>query len=231
MFFGLFSLTKNKPTTPLKGFTMRVLSAVIARLEETAAAPEWFTKMSKEKQKKYAQLHPGSKVAKTGARPSLYPASGGSFDNLVSRVWGGDKTVLNHPDIAKVKNNEGNTPLHYAARHFKEALNHPDVAKVKNDRGSTPLHHAAYYFKDALKHPDVSKVKNDVGDTPLHHAAHAFKEAIKHPDVSKVKNTWGNTPLHEAAGEFKEALNHPDADKVKNKRGMTPSRLAARSLK
>lgn len=40
--------------------TMKILSSVTARLAntETATAPDWFTKLSKEKQQEYIKLHP-----------------------------------------------------------------------------------------------------------------------------------------------------------------------------
>lgn len=85
---------------------------------------------------------------------------------LLQRAINRDVTVLQDPNVSKVKNEEGYTPLHYAAMYFEEAVNHPDSSKVKNKWGNTPLHHAAERFEAAIYHPDFDKVKNNYGDTP-----------------------------------------------------------------
>ena len=49
---------------------------------------------------------------------------------------------------------------------------HPDASKVKNNNGNTPLHILPYKTKNTstlesiLQHPDSSKVKNNDGETP-----------------------------------------------------------------
>ena len=49
------------------------------------------------------------------------------------------KEILKHPDVSKVRNNWGNTPLHWLARDgIKKAWFHPDFNKIENDDGETP---------------------------------------------------------------------------------------------
>ncbi len=88
------------------------------------------------------------------------------INSLFARANKGDVTVLQDPNVSKVKNLYGETPLHWATEKLVGALQHPDVAKVKDISGNTPLHWAARNFKEVLQHPDVSKVKNAWGKTP-----------------------------------------------------------------
>jgi len=49
------------------------------------------------------------------------------------------RETLKHPDVAKVKNNSGQTPLHELANQgVVAALDHPDANKVKDKKGRTP---------------------------------------------------------------------------------------------
>ena len=75
-------------------------------------------------------------------------------------------------------------------------LSDPGVSKLKDFNGDTPLHWLAYGgVKEVLKHPDVSKVKNKYGETPLHELANrGVKEVWSHPDFDKVKDNYGETP-------------------------------------
>jgi len=76
------------------------------------------------------------------------------------------KFLLKHEDVSKLKNKRGETPLHLAAWHHKEAISHPHASTVKDDDKVTPLHIAAIYHPDASKHPDYTKVKDNRGLTP-----------------------------------------------------------------
>ena len=123
---------------------------------------------------------------------------------------------------------KGNTQLHkeITRSDSKFLLKHEDVSKLKNKRGETPLHLAAWHHKEAISHPHASTVKDDDKVTPLHNAAEPFKEVLNHPDVSKVKDSDGVTPLHIAAIYHPDASKHPDYTKVKDNRGLTPKDFA-----
>ncbi len=143
------------------------------------------------------------------------------------------------------KNGEGETPLHYAARHNEN----PDVINIllkagadinaRNDNDVTPLHYAAYNDEN----PDVINTllnagadinaRDGYGGTPLHHAAYNNEN----PDVINAllnagtninaRNNNDATPLHYAA-----ANNNPDVINIllnagadinaRNKDGETP---------
>lgn len=64
-------------------------------------------------------------------------------DNLFYRAEKGDVTILKDRNVARIKDHEGNTPLHYLAAITPEALSHHEAAYVRNDNGETPLHTAA----------------------------------------------------------------------------------------
>jgi len=117
-----------------------------------------------------------------------------------------NKSILNHPDVAKMKNREGYTPLHIAAKYHPEVSKHPEASKVVDKSGATPLHHAAEWYHEVLTHPDVAKVKDNNGNTPLHIAAFHHPEASKHPDFAKVKNNNGMTPKDHA--DQMKAIHH-----------------------
>ncbi len=130
------------------------------------------------------------------------------------------QTLLkNKPDLVFSKNDNGQTPLHYAAQE-----GHKDVVEVllidkadvnaKDKVGCTPLHVAAYRgHKDVVEvllayKADVN-AKDNNGFTPLHFAA-----GIGHKDVVEVLLAYkadvnandnnGHTPLAWAAREGHE---------------------------
>ena len=89
-----------------------------------------------------------------------------TYDQLISRVNRGDKSILNDPAVSKVKNGIGNTPLHWAALKWEDALKHPDISRVQNNFGDTPLHWAASRWESAAYHQEVRKVRNHQGELP-----------------------------------------------------------------
>lgn len=92
-----------------------------------------------------------------------------SKEELFERAGKEDISILSDPNVSKVRDNGGDTPLHYLAWREKiEILKHPDVAKVKNNYGQIPLHWLASAGKiEVLKHPDVDIVKDNRGITPF----------------------------------------------------------------
>jgi len=80
-----------------------------------------------------------------------------------------------------------------------EVLKSDLVNKVKDNDGETPLHILAHRgVKEVLDHPSVDLVKDDDGNTPLHFlACDGVKEVLDHPSVDQVKNRYGWTPLQE----------------------------------
>ena len=95
------------------------------------------------------------------------------MDQLTDKqIWAkaksGDSSILSDPRVSTLKNEYGETPLHYLAhKGVKEILKHPDVSKVKDEDGWTPLHKlASRGVKEAWSHPDFDKIKNNRGKTP-----------------------------------------------------------------
>ena len=111
------------------------------------------------------------------------------------------------------KDQNGKTPLHYAAYRGRTIIaelliaNGADV-NVKDGGGDTPLHYAALFRrKEIAKDADVN-AKGVAGQTPLYHAE--TKEIIelliaKGADVN-AKEQDGYTPLHLARRGHKEIV-------------------------
>ncbi len=106
--------------------------------------------------------------------------------------------VLNSDLVDKVKDNDGETPLHELAWNgIKDVLDYPSVDQVKDNYSKTPLHILAWNgVKEVLNHPSVDKVKNQNGDTPLHILA--YRGYLTQEDLKKrfpwykkeIKNIW-----------------------------------------
>lgn len=146
----------------------------------------------------------------------------------------GNTDILHHPEVAKIKNEIGNTPLHVLAGKTlndldaNKILEHQDVAKIKNDDGNTPLHYLANNINPSvLTHPDVAKIKNKDGDTPLHFwaanddrdADEVSQDILKHPHLKAVKNNKGKTPADILLeGRDRDFMNHPSVAKLRPQR-------------
>ena len=64
-----------------------------------------------------------------------------TLDNIFNEAIKGNRKVLKSPLVDKVKDNYGNTPLHWLTENgVKEVLEHPSVDQVKDKWGNTPLH-------------------------------------------------------------------------------------------
>ncbi len=75
-------------------------------------------------------------------------------DNIWDETERCNLEVLKNDLVNKVKDNYGNTPLHFLAMEgVKDVLSHPSVDKVKDRRGQTPLHILAY--KNCLTKKDL----------------------------------------------------------------------------
>jgi ankyrin repeat protein len=91
---------------------------------------------------------------------------------------------------------------------LKSFLNNPNVSKLKNHSGSTPLHSLAFRLgnmrgakidasavRTAMKHPGFTKLKDNEGYTPLHLLAmNGSKIALEHPAAKTLKDKEGKTP-------------------------------------
>jgi hypothetical protein len=146
---------------------------------------------------------------------------------------------------ANVKNEIGQTPLHYASygdgRKMVEMLLKAGSEKMLQDKqGDTPLHLAAYAgsieaVKALLESGATPGVRNKRGETPLHFAVLA-KEAVKALLESGAnlgdKTEYGQTPLHYAVQSMKvdviEVLINSKAVHDRDNRGRTPLYVAAR---
>lgn len=172
----------------------------------------------------------------------------------------------NNPEVAALlldrgadiesEDEDGSTPLHYAAR-LKASqemvallLDRGADIKARDDSGGTPLHYAAGFNHKERSNNDKEiaallldrganiDAEDDDGNTALHHAA-GFndKEMVallldRGADVA-AENEDGNTPLHSAAAgplsakEVAALLLDRGADiQVKNDNGDTPCQLA-----
>ena len=125
--------------------------------------------------------------------------------DIVPAIDRGQLSVLHHPDIATtIINKQGDTALHYAAKKGMNVTSHPEAAKVRNKNEETPLHILSQHSmaaklksikNDLLKHPAISKVKDYDGRTPLHNLAEQhIPEAFDHPDSNKVRDFFGMAP-------------------------------------
>ncbi|MFW6243468.1 MAG: hypothetical protein ACOC2W_04845 [bacterium] len=145
-------------------------------------------------------------------------------EDLFKKAKSRDISILSDPDVSKIKNKKGDTPLHVLA--FNGALGilkHVDVSKVKNDKGETPLHilsnwrmKSNIYFSlypslvennnlleifltrcalAILRHPDIVKVRDNEGATPLHYLARSgASEYVLHSEADTITDNNGNTP-------------------------------------
>lgn len=63
-----------------------------------------------------------------------------SDKELFKKAYKGDISILSDPNVSKVKDEHGFTPLHILADKRKiEILKHPDVNEVKSYMGRTPF--------------------------------------------------------------------------------------------
>ena len=62
-----------------------------------------------------------------------------AHDDLFIKAKRGDESILKDPNVSKVKDRDGQTPLHWLAfKGVEAALKHPDAKKVKDSEGQTP---------------------------------------------------------------------------------------------
>ncbi|MHC4371510.1 MAG: ankyrin repeat domain-containing protein [Planctomycetota bacterium] len=143
------------------------------------------------------------------------------------------KLLISEGADVNVKNNEGLTPLHYAARkghkeiielynrtaaEFAMQSNHREIVQLLVSKGAdiSPLHFALY-MKDEAKARSLIEGGADVnrrtpyGSTPLYRAVLAgFKNIVelliaKGADVN-AKDNWNWTPLHSAVYGHKDIV-------------------------
>ena len=136
-------------------------------------------------------------------------------------------------NTARLRDNWGATPLHYAAWSGNpKALDwinshDPEALKRKNNHGSTPIHYAAWSGNpqalDWINNhdPEALKLKNNGGRTPVHFAARsgnpqALDWINNHdPEALKRKDNYGSTPIHFAAWSGNpQALDHALLHKI-----------------
>ena len=153
-------------------------------------------------------------------------------DDLYSRAIGNDDSILKHPEVSKIKDRNGETPLHELARSRNyNVLQHPDVAKVKDKNGDTPLHNLSSRSRknldDLMQHSDFDKVKNDDGLTPLHKFTEKnLKSGVEDIDVSNL-TSFDKKELKQSKSNIEKLLKHPNISKVKTKLGDTPLHFMA----
>ncbi|XP_065343629.1 serine/threonine-protein phosphatase 6 regulatory ankyrin repeat subunit B-like [Cloeon dipterum] len=143
-----------------------------------------------------------------------------------------------------LKNDDGWTPLHFAARYKPELcqklLDHgADVNSIDQD-GWTPLHFAARFnpqiFQTLLEHGADVNLKERAGWTALHFAARYNPDLcptlLEHGADVNLKNNNGWTALHFAARYnpdlCSELLEHGADVNLKNNNGWTALHFSAR---
>jgi len=148
----------------------------------------------------------------------------------------------------EVRDHEGETPLHKAARYGREAM-----TRLLLDRGAqidspnkqeeTPLHKALRSGEEAVVQLLLSSgaqidAPNKAGETRLHKAARSGEEAVMQLLLDRggeidAPNKAGETPLHNAASAWggeravELLLNHGAEIDTPNKAGETPLHKAA----
>ena len=158
--------------------------------------------------------------------------------------------VRQNPELVNVKDENGRTPLHFAAWEenadfARFLLGHQAEVDVKDKWGRTPLFIATYEEPLVFDRvPTVSlllengadvNARDNSGDTPLHMAAMGETEVVKvlieyGAEVNAVNDT-GETPLHKAVRhpEYKvvqELLLHGGLKTLRNFEGLTPVQIA-----
>jgi len=130
-------------------------------------------------------------------------------DNIFEETRKNNLEVLRSDLVDKVKDEDGNTPLHFLADNgIKNVLLHPSVDKVKDNDGDTPLHHLAYDgVKEVLDHPSVDKVKDNYGWTPLQLLAR-FGDLITKEDL-RERFPWYKKEIKNIEEAVKEIENTP----------------------
>mmetsp|Transcript_23643 Transcript_23643/g.34380 ORF Transcript_23643/g.34380 Transcript_23643/m.34380 type:complete len:415 (-) Transcript_23643:2640-3884(-) len=196
----------------------------------------------------------------TALHLAMYPRFNGPMD-IISHArpkihvsWDVVSLLLRkHPDAARERDDEGQTPLHLACRYgaphdVLSALlsSWPDAAREKDASGQTPLHSACEYKLPlsvlALflsRCPDVAKEKDSDGSTLLHIICrYASLDQVSSilsacPDAAKVKDEDGWTPLHHACQEGAPFAvisllmsSWPDAATEEDNDGLTPLHVA-----
>ncbi len=131
-------------------------------------------------------------------------------ENIIYEAKKSNLEVLKSDLVDKVKDYDGETPLHRLARYgAKEVLSHPSVDLVKTNIGSTPLHFLAHKgVKEVLSHPSVDKVQNKYGWTPLHILA--YKNCLTKEDLRK-KYPWYKKEITNIEEAVDEIVNTPDS--------------------
>jgi len=123
------------------------------------------------------------------------------------------RRLLNRGANVNLKDKEGSTPLHYAARQPDEELADLLLANGADPNaldasGKTPLHHAAREDSDIvrvlLKYGARADVTDKDGDTPVHEAAlrgrvEIVELLLAHGADAGIRNNRGETPRDMAA--------------------------------
>ena len=175
-------------------------------------SPEWFNFVEEEKilWKRIRNIHPY-----INGRNLLHVAAitgqATRFENAFNF------SIIMGKKHAQFVDNDGNTPLHYAAENGIFSIcdlivNHSDDKNLENSLGVTPLYLASenghssiveLFIKDGISDENCNP-KNVFGNTPFHEAAKLGHLLVCQIIVEKVKdvnpaNNVGTTPLHLAA--------------------------------
>ena len=124
--------------------------------------------------------------------------------------------LIDNNEEKNPKNVDGETPLHYAAKHTFDGLEICQliIDKVidknpRNESGRTPLHHAVTYSNPEVVQWIFNNIEDknppdNFGTTPLHIAADPgiediFKFIFDNIESKNPRDNGGFTPLHHAA--------------------------------
>ena len=124
--------------------------------------------------------------------------------------------IIDNVEDKNPKNVDGETPMHYAAKHTFEGL---EICQLiidnvidknpRNESGRTPLHHAVIYSNREVVQLIFNNIEDknppdDSGTTPLHIAANPgiediFQFIFDNVEDKNPRDNSGFTPLHYAA--------------------------------
>jgi len=199
--------------------------------------------------KQFFQNATGSDIRscfKQGAKPFGTNKNGDTALHLAS-AWGTSETILSVvravpreqlKRLLSLKNREGDTPLHYAAKYSKDPDNVSLLialgAKVssRNNKGLSPLH-LAVTRKDLASNLTARLLASKPAGEFLNIKGIYQKGKNLILGSNEVRDNNGNTPLHRAA-IYSETylpvlvlLNHGYSPDTANNKGMTPLMYAA----
>jgi len=127
---------------------------------------------------------------------------------LFNKACDCDVSIVNDPDVDKIVEDVGFSPLHLLAEQcivknvdIKPLLKHPSIGRLFCSNGHTPLRMMTYQSSKItedsiimiMQHPDAI-FPDEKGWTVLHDMANFSSISLLHPMARTLKDNDGNTP-------------------------------------